>query len=171
MTCNMNVETGIHYGVIHSNRIDPDAFSDIESGGIDLDYEDAKAEVKAHLKAALKDYVYSTYLDTAVNDAFDAASDNMNLGESNGDCRRLWYDQDGYKISVHSDGDVFVQESPYYAMVRPCSPCAPNAGYLDENEGPIKAYCLGPEWFGEDSPMPYQCMEIRPGVVQHDNPR
>lgn len=46
---NQDTKTGIHYGVIPSNDISPDAFEDIVRNGTDLDFECAIAEFKASI--------------------------------------------------------------------------------------------------------------------------
>lgn len=62
---------------------------------------------------------------------------------------------------------LFVQDSPYLAACRVCSPCVPGAGDLDTPCSGVEstwdhwsdrwAYCLPPSWFTEaDQPVPYQ---------------
>lgn len=49
------------------------------------------------------------------------------------------------------DCDIFITKSPYYTLCDFCSPCAPGAGYiLNQNKEGCKAYCFGPEFFNED---------------------
>jgi hypothetical protein len=84
----------------------------------------------------------------------EALDDVFNQGENQGEDEVYLYEQYGYKISNSpSLVCLFVEKSPWYTFARPCSPCAPNAGDLDNPEGLLKTYCLGPEWFeGEKSP-------------------
>ena len=65
------------------------------------------------------------------------------------------YVDEEYKCFA-SDSDIFIEKSPYYTLCNFCSPCAPGAGYLKSaNPNGIKAYCLGPDWFGEgECPYP-----------------
>ena len=43
---NMDEKSGIHYGVIHSNNVDPWSLDDIYTSGTDLGYESAKQDFK-----------------------------------------------------------------------------------------------------------------------------
>ena len=84
--------------------------------------------------------------------------------EQGGDCTRYRYEKDGYIIQVCSDGDCFVIKSPWVTFCRPCSPCAPNAGYLKDVGGTLATYALGPEWFDEGDDkyahkMPYKVIK------------
>lgn len=50
-----------------------------------------------------------------------------------------------------NDCDIFIIKSPYYTLCDFCSPCAPGAGYiLNQNKEGCKAYCFGPDFFDED---------------------
>lgn len=58
--------------------------------------------------------------------------------------------QDGYFLHSDSDGDIWVELSPYYTRAQFCSPCAPGAGWLaSPSPDGEKTYCLGPDWFTE----------------------
>ena len=58
------------------------------------------------------------------------------------------YEHDGFRYEMtHLGGAaiIFVKESPFIALTRPCSPCCANAGDLDEiGRGNLKAYCFDP---------------------------
>ena len=74
-----------------------------------------------------------------------------------------WYEHHGYKIRYNTDdGDMFVIDSPYFTYCRQCSPCAPNAGYLTDQPGTLKTFCLGTDWF-EDDEAPYDIYEVYSG--------
>lgn len=78
----------------------------------------------------------------------------------------LEYDKEGYKIIDCLDSDLMIIKSPYYTYAQYCSPCVPGAGNLDnpmhKNAG-IKTYCLGLDWFDEDSPCPYPVYSVETG--------
>jgi hypothetical protein len=160
-TTNIDAETGILYGVIHSNRLASHAWDEITSSGEDLDYAEAienlTSEISSSLKSILSDYDSSFDCKEA---AESIVSDlDLNL-ESSGDCTRYLYECDNETFNVCSDGDIFVTRSIYYTLCSYCSPCAPGAGCL-ESEGEVMAYCLGPEWFSKDNPMPYRCYYVK----------
>lgn len=72
------------------------------------------------------------------------------------------YEGEGYYLSQYADDhDVFVCKSPYFTLTQPCSPCAPNAGYLPQAplKGSLRAYCLGHDWFDGKAPYPVFLVE------------
>lgn len=156
---NLDPTTGIRYGVIHSNKLMGEAFSDIESNGTDLDFEDHKEELKIQLSDAIKG-VLESLGHARANDSDDLADgivDSLEWDgyESPGDCTRYEYESDGYHLQTCSDGDIFVLKSPYKVKAAHCSPCAPGACSIDSpcDDG-AWAYCLGAEWF-EEGECPY----------------
>jgi hypothetical protein len=68
-----------------------------------------------------------------------------------------YYKDDVVEAYQGPDGDIFVTKSNHVTHAQYCSPCAPGAGYLPNpcESGPL-CYCFGPDWFDDDSPMPYQ---------------
>ena len=69
------------------------------------------------------------------------------------------YEQGGYKCwQGHDDPDIFILQSNYYTLCGFCSPCAPGAGYL-LTPGDVKAYCLGHDWF-EGGKAPYRVFRV-----------
>ena len=163
---NYDVETGCHFGVISYHSLNQDALQDVFDQGENLSYRYAVEQVKAALRLALSDY-FSSYkhgkeesdLEEAVSAAFDAVEDGFNDGYQ-GEDEQYLYEKDGYVISNSpSLVCLFVQKSPYYTYTRGCSPCAPNAGDLDNTDGSLKTYCLGPDWF-EESKAPYPVSSV-----------
>jgi hypothetical protein len=63
------------------------------------------------------------------------------------------YEKNGYILTTGSDCiDIFVIKSPFYTYAKFCSPCAPGACYLpdfitDDKPDNNKCYCLDSEWF------------------------
>ena len=156
-----NIDTnGIRYGVIHSNRLASHAWDTIASDGTDLDYLDAMDNLKSELSHAIKSVLqdYATSYDEA--DLADSIIESLEFDwESTGDCTRYSYESEGLAFNVCSDGDIFVTLSPFYTLAEFCSPCAPGAGYLG-SDGNVKTYCLGPDWFDSEHPMPYKCFTV-----------
>ena len=76
----------------------------------------------------------------------------------------FFYIQDGYKcFQSYDDPDIFIEDSPYYTLCNFCSPCAPGAGYImNQNESGIKAYCFGHDWF-EDGKALYKIFNVKTG--------
>jgi len=75
------------------------------------------------------------------------------------DCEPIgWEYQDEQYILVDClDSCTMVIKSPYITYCRLCSPCVPNAGDLDTPDDlGYEAYCLGPDFFDEYSPIPYK---------------
>lgn len=67
----------------------------------------------------------------------------------------FYLDDGEYKAESDDVGDIFVIESPYYTLCRDCSPCAPGAGYImNQDDTGEKTYCFGPDWFDDKETMP-----------------
>jgi hypothetical protein len=65
-----------------------------------------------------------------------------------------YYKKDGYQLhQSFDDPDIFIIKSPFFTYSQFCSPCAPGAGYVlnsvNPEDGGIKTYCLGHDWFEE----------------------
>jgi hypothetical protein len=160
MIPNIHPETGIHYGVIHNQHLAEYAYNEIQSNGTDLDYAEAlenlHSELKHAVSSALEDYTDSFDADAIVSGIIDSIDFNI---ESTGDCTRYHYKDESVEFTLCSDGDIFVTWSEFYTLCAECSPCAPNAGYL-QNPGNLKTYCLGADWFDEHNPMPYKVFSV-----------
>jgi hypothetical protein len=156
-------ESGIRYGVISQHSVDLNASDCIWSNGRDLSYEAFLDEVKAKLRSALDDYFSGDALTSAVDDAFEAVSDNLG-DDYHADSSRMLYEQDGYKITT-SETELWVLNSPFYTFAQFCSPCAPGAGNLDSpcSDGP-KTFCLGPDWF-DDNKAPYPVYSVKDNTL------
>lgn len=159
---NVDLATGIHYGIIHQHDCNMDAVSDIVSNGDDCAWSALRADVIDQFKAAIgavldkagahffhkKDTVLTQIAERAWDDAAECF-DGFEGGGMGYD-----YEADGYKLHLADDGDIWVFESPYVTHCGPCSPCAPNAGYLT-SPGTLLTYALGPDWFEDETP-PYK---------------
>lgn len=72
---------------------------------------------------------------------------------------RWEYSNNEYSLVTYDGIDLFVIKSPYYTYAQFCSPCAPGACYLpcplSEPNPNNKCYCLGPEYFDDNLPYEY----------------
>lgn len=159
----MNVETGIHYGVIPKNDL-LNCAEEFFNNAKDMTYLGILEEIKDAING-LSDYVD----DEILQEMIELASENFNEHYQS-DCADLLYEQYGYTIQANNDDcDLFVIKSPYYTLAPLCSPCAPNACYLrdgikedeinkhdepKQGSGGIETYCLPEDWF-EDGKCPY----------------
>jgi hypothetical protein len=157
---NIDTETGIRYGVIHSNRLASHAWDDITSSGEDLDYTEAIQDLTYQISSSLKGILADIDSSFDCKEAAEGIASDLDLNiESSGDCTRYLYEGEDETFNVCSDCDIFVTKSKYYTLCSYCSPCAPGSGSLG-SEGEVKAYCLGPDWFDSDNPMPYRCFYV-----------
>jgi hypothetical protein len=131
---NYDEKTGIYYGVISQHSLDGDALNEIYNG-TDLDYEYAKEELKKDFVAFLESHdLISSWMDVKnqaeINDMFDPIEERFNE-QYESDSPTMRYEEDGYIIET-SETDLFIIKSPYVTYAPPCSPCAPDAGNLDD---------------------------------------
>jgi hypothetical protein len=96
-----------------------------------------------------------------------------------------WFiDNEEYKASSDSYGDIFVIKAPYFTVAQFCSPCAPGACYLENpidinpvSDSPPKridiasrqylanaCYCFGHDWF-DDAKAPYPVYSVETGEL------
>ena len=132
---NINLETGIPYGVVSLNGLEDWVFDEFLANGRNLSEE-----------AALEDW----------------RAENPDADEE--DEQEFWdylcIEEPEFELSVPEEGLklglsylggaplVWVFESPYTSGCRPCSPCCPGAGDLDsKDEDGMVAYDLPPEWY------------------------
>ena len=150
MSPNMNPVTGIRYGIISADSLDPDVINEIQSRGTDVHWERHVAEVRALCEQSVKDG--------------ELSADDLELQIEHKLEYDRWYDDE----PVHEfklDGVIgqitwlggallaWVFESEYIASARVCSPCVPWAGDLDNIEYSslaVKCYDVNPEWRNEN---------------------
>lgn len=74
-------------------------------------------------------------------------------------------DDGEYLATDDSQGDIFIERSPYYTRAQFCSPCAPGACHLSNpTEKGERAYCFGHDWF-EDGIAPYPVYSVATGEL------
>jgi hypothetical protein len=157
---NVDVATGIRFGVINANSVDfwhesnEGRYGDPacpECGG---DVTDDTEEMPSD---ASGDYYCA--------DCEECRSSDEVFPES----PVSWVLDDGEYLAEQGgegdDCDVFVIKSPYFTRAAFCSPCAPGACYLgspcDDGE---RAYCFGPDFF-EDGKAPYPIYSVATGEL------
>jgi hypothetical protein len=170
ITSNMNLETGIHYGVIPKNDLFNCAekfFGDAE----DVSYQEALNELRETLNSL-------NLSNNTISDMLEIAEGDLNEWWDS-ECSLMRYEKDGFILeSSNDDCDLFIIKSPYFTLAPFCSPCATGACYLrdgikedeiDENgevkigSGGIEAYCLPEDWF-EKGKCPYKYWEVKENV-------
>lgn len=133
---NIDLKTGIRYGIISQHSVNPDAMDDVYRGD-NLTYSDAVDDLLEQVEAALFGILRNTAMrrEQAKDVARQAAESLLDdvggdaVGET--DNAIYGYSQDGYELRTTSDNELFVFKSPFYTYARYCSPCVPGAGNLD----------------------------------------
>jgi hypothetical protein len=163
-TTNVDHETGIRYGVISQNEL-VQAWSDAS----EPDYGDPTCPKCGGEVEEYQDDEHDAYRDGRPNACADYACEGCKLVWESGDCYPdeavgFNLDDEEYRATAGSDGDIFIMRSPYYTMAEYCSPCAPGAGYI-VNEGDVKTYCFGHDmfWDTEEKRAPYRVWSVETG--------
>jgi hypothetical protein len=152
---NIDLETGIRYGVICIKDLNPDWSYE----AFEPEYGDPSCP----------------NCGGSVCESCDTDADNAGRDYFCGECdESFWSDHcfpespianildDGeYKAQLDEYNDIFLFESPYYTLAQFCSPCAPGAGHLgNPTPNGVKTYCLGHDWFeGGKAPYPVYCIK------------
>lgn len=147
---NINVETGIRYGVISQNSV-TQAWAEKS----EPEYSNTCPHCGNEPKSGKK-----------ITDMLRCPSCYKKLKDGDFDYQEpTGYIVNGEYKAVSGHGDIIIIDSPYFTYAQFCSPCAPGACYLenplaepDENN---KCYCFGPEWF-DDEKAPYTVYSIKP---------
>jgi hypothetical protein len=153
---NIDVKTGIHYGVIARNSVSPDIEMDAAYGSphcpgcgrevkapADYPYIDFDGPEWTHRKYECDDFV-CFHCKTVFGG--ESAYPYEPIGCS--------FNHNGYVVELSGESYLVVLKSPYWTMSTYCSPCYPGAGDLATPGDDCKTYCLGPEWFNDEKP-PY----------------
>ena len=140
---NINEATGIPYGTIYMQHIDPEVADELwYTHGEDLSYKEAREEIRNEVNAAVE----AGELDEDDFDAeLDSRCDNLQIDEPiiEGEC-------EGVKYHISWLGGaplLWVFESLCTGMYAGCSPCVPGAGDLDSPDPDgILCYDVPAEW-------------------------
>ena len=140
---NVNLETGIRFGVISSNNINQGIFNDIfdMAWGIFSQecFDKALEEYKLYNPENAED---EEKLDDFERDYFDNFEPDEISAELEFDGLNLWL------TTLGGAYVIYVLKSPYITRARLCSPCCPNAGNLDEIDlgNGFECYDVPPDW-------------------------
>lgn len=182
---NMNLDTGIHFGCISQNTLEPESLMSLIDDAEDVLYTSSLEEFKEDLKTAIEEksvleFLKFNYMDESlVDEDFDTIVFEWCQSYQN-DYHQWYYQDEEYEMDFSEDMNcIIILKSPYYTYCRGCSPCVPNAGDLDspvtpddyENDNKVgffysslkKAYCLPDEFF-EDDKAPYKYFEVEKKV-------
>jgi len=159
---NVDVETGIRFGVISQNSV-TQAWCD----SAEADYGEphcpkcgTEAQRLDDIDADTDDWESAKY----DCDEYACESCEYVFGSESayGDEPAGWTLDDGeYKATDCLDSDIMILSSPYYTFAQYCSPCCPGAGNLDcAMDDGQKTYCFGHGWFdGGTAPYPVYSVE------------
>lgn len=170
---NIDVKTGIRYGVISCNSI-AQAFSDSD---IQYDYGNPTCPKCGGLAITSGDLPEeSENWEIARGACSDWGCDSceyvFDADKAYGDEAIGWkYEAEGYQLINCLDNDCMVLASPFYTLAQFCSPCVPGACSIEspDQEG-AKAYCLGHNWFEErKAPYPVYSVETGKEVLPESN--
>lgn len=151
---NRNPDTGVRYGYISANSLDPEVLDELQLGpqAVDVHWELAKGELIAN-------YRYGNIDDG--EDQFDDLEDEIDRRVE--ELANNWYDDepihegklDGVKYRTSWLGgalNVWVFYSPCVGFFQECSPCVPGAGNLDcPEEYGVACYNVPQAWRLKDA--------------------
>jgi len=158
---NTNPETGIRYGCIYLNSLDPDTASWLWDDGNNISVDEAYAELKAGIELDAENIEDEVRIAVAERDYAMLSNDRYMEDEVEAAYNRLGYDDrddyidtrleleseriqieeptlagicEGVRYEISWLGGaplLWVFESPVISKARLCSPCCPNAGDLN----------------------------------------
>lgn len=144
---NVDLKTGIRYGVISQHSIDPDWWG---FANLDYDYGDPTCpECGDGIRESTGDEDKDYFCEGCKTSQWsDAVYSDEPLGWA--------FEEDGYSLAPCLDADIFILKSPFFTYAEFCSPCVPGAGNLDGyNKDGVKTFCLGHNFFeGDKAPYP-----------------
>ena len=152
MIANTNPETGIRYGVIAINNLDPDVVDELwyGTGATDLSYKAALEELDALVAREADALIESGSLerddwDWYVDRETDKRRDFILIDEPTIEGT---YQGVTYQISWLGGAPLlFVFESPVISRASPCSPCVQNGGDLDNlDDDGVECYGVPRDW-------------------------
>jgi len=141
---NVNPETGVRYGIISANSLDPEVICDLQAVGRDVHWEASKQEIIDALQMEV---------DNGAEFEFDEELENRLERESYDfydDEPVHEFQRDGVRGRTTWLGGallVFVFHSQWTTNARLCSPCVPGCCDLDSiDPNGYEGYDVNPEW-------------------------
>ena len=160
MTANINPETGIRYGVIACQSLDPDLVQELWYGpqATDLSYktalEELRVEVTREVEFEQEDGYDIDDIDEEIEDRFQSRAEWIQIEEPT---IPGTYEGVEYQIGWLGGAPLlWVLKSPYMTYRSPCSPCVPNAIDLDSDFDPhgTLGYNVPADWRAKDDREP-----------------
>jgi len=164
MIPNTDPKTGIRYGVIPLNDLEPYfAFEEFYDNSENLVIKEVETELN-EIFDTIKEFTKERNIDKdiEIESLKDSIKEDLFEFWDESEDSRI-YDHEGYRMQL-IDGDLFITESPFVTFGPLCSPCAPGAVDLPSADGKhgFMAYCL-PDDFFEDGKAPYEYITIEEG--------
>ena len=157
MAANIHPVTGIPYGVIAANSLDPEIFDMIMTNGENTTELDAEEEFRKQINHEIESGrlaadQFGEEMERRLRERSEHATE---------DCHRYVEYDDDNKLSLEVETTylggailVYVLQSPYLCAAPLCSPCCPNAGDLDnryeDGVGGVTCYDVPPDWRRND---------------------
>jgi predicted nucleic acid-binding Zn ribbon protein len=162
-TTNVDVKTGIRYGVISQHEV-MQAWSDSSEADYGRPIEYECPECGESFECDNHQWGDSVTCGKCSSDfEIELPDDADPVG--------FYVDDAEYTATCGESGDIFVLKSPYFTRAKFCSPCAPGACYLTSpDEEGEKAYCFGHDWF-DDHKAPYPVYSVETGALVDAPPK
>ena len=141
---NVNLETGVRFGIIAANSLDPDLVMELTSVASEQYRENLKDFKDAIRKACEEQGFWPCNTNSMLHYAEDVFNGDY---EDDGEQTHT-IDYDGVKGKTTWLGGalhVFIFESPHIRHHALCSPCVPNCGNLDQ-DGDFPCYDVPDDW-------------------------
>ncbi len=142
---NINPETGVRYGIISANNLDPEVICDLQAVGRDVHWEARKQEIADDLQMEVDNGAKFENFDEELEYRVDRAADRFEDDEPVHEFYR-----DGVRGRTTWLGGallVFVFHSQWMDQFDLCSPCVPGCCDLDSpNPDGYVGYTVNPDW-------------------------
>lgn len=149
---NINPETGIRYGCIYLNSLDPDTAAWLWDNAENLSEAEAYAELKSEIEVQVREGcpdLDESEVEIEVEKRLDCAAQYIEIEEPTlaGTCEGV-----RYEISWLGGAPLlWVLESPVISKAKLCSPCCPNAGDLNNlDDDGYECYGIPAGWYAKD---------------------
>jgi len=143
---NVNPETGVRYGIISANSLDPEVICDLQAVGRDVHWEAHKREITDQTR---RDWENGEITGDDFEDELEARLERE--GDNFYDDEPVHeFQRDGVRGRTTWLGGallVFVFHSQWTTNARLCSPCVPGCCDLDSiDPNGYEGYDVNPEW-------------------------
>lgn len=140
---NRNPRTGIRYGYISANSLDPEIVHELQMRGTDVHWEEYKKELHQAFVNGLSDYLSTRTIDVAYEAALEEHDFQQDEPVHKGEYQGVQYRTSWLGGALH----VWVFYSDQTGLYQECSPCVPGAGNLDQpDENGVMTYSVPDDW-------------------------